>query len=146
MIKRFLSREKINIIGALTTSGQFISRTYDCTVKQVQIARFLRQLLDHVEGKLIVVWDGSRTHNLSNCVQEVLESRYGQRILECVKLPSYAPELNPMELGWRWMKSQGIGNRCPRNKKELKALWKPTRARFKKEIDISAMIYHALPS
>ena len=65
-------------------------------------------------------------------------------MLECIKLPAYAPELNPAELAWRWLKSQDIGNRSSRALDELKVLWRKTKQMLKKRIDVLALIRHAL--
>lgn len=66
--------------------------------------------------------------------------------IECIKLPAYAPELNPTELAWRWLKSQGIGNRSPQSLDELKALWRKAKQKFKKQVDVLALIRQgALP-
>ena len=34
-------------------------------------------------------------------------------------LPAYAPELNPVERLWRWLKSHGLSNRVYRNVEHL---------------------------
>lgn len=144
VVKRSLRRDKLNVIGAVTNSGQFLSKTHEGNVKQTQIAQFLSHVLDWVAGPLIVVWDGARIHNVSNAVAKFMESSYGGRILECIKLPPYAPELNPVELAWRWLKSQGVGNRSPSSLKELKQLWRKARRKFKTQVDVLALIRHAL--
>lgn len=145
-VNQSINRTKINIIGALTTKGQFISQSHECNVTQKEMARFLRHVLDWTTGKLLVVWDNARHHIISNEIKEVLKSSYGQRIIECVRLPKYAPELNPVELCWKWLKSQGIGNRCPKNKKDLKQLWRKVRHRFKSLVDAPALVRHCLES
>ena len=128
----------------MTSCGQFLSRTHTGRVKQPQIAQFLSHVLDWVAGPIIVVWDSARIHNVSNAVAEFLATRYGARVLECIKLPAYAPELNPVELAWRWLKSQGIGNRGPSSLADLKTLWRKARQKFKTQVDVLALIRHAL--
>ena len=112
-IKRSLRRDRLHVIDAVTGSGQFLSRTHTTHMRQPQIAQFLAHVLDWVAGPIIVVWDGARIHNVSNAIARFMSMRYGARVLECIKLPAYAPELNPAELAWRWLKSQGISNRSP---------------------------------
>ena len=144
VVTRSLRRDKLNVIGAVTNSGQFISQTHTGSVTQKEIARFLSHVLDWVQGPIMVIWDSARIHNISNAVAKFLESSYGQRVLECIKLPAYAPELNPAELAWRWLKSQGIGNRSPQSLDELKVLWRKAKQKFKKRVDVLALIRHAL--
>ena len=42
--------------------------------------------------------------------------------LSLVFLPPYAPELNPIELVWAYVKRQILGNFCARTLRELKAM------------------------
>jgi hypothetical protein len=57
-------------------------------------------LLDaaHVQlgGPIVLVWDNDRRH-LSAAMRAEIESRAWLRVF---RLPAYAPELNPAEMGW----------------------------------------------
>ena len=47
----------------------------------------------------------------------------GEERLEIEFLPPYAPELNPIELLWGWVKRFWLGNRVIRSVGELFSLW-----------------------
>ena len=82
-----------------------------------QVVGFLRHLLRHIKGKLLVVWDGSPIHR-ANVVKEFLASRLGKRVwLE--RLPGYAPELNAVEGIWQYLKRVRLGTVCCRTLKEV---------------------------
>jgi len=83
-----------------------------------RVVRFLRHLLRHIPGKLLVIWDGAPIHR-SHVVQEFLAHAGAQRLwLE--QLPGYAPELNPVEGSWRQLKRGQLRNVCCRTLTELR--------------------------
>lgn len=63
---------------------------------------FLKHLLCHIPSKILVVWDGAPIHQGQE-VKRFLANGGSQRIwLE--RLPGYAPELNPDEGIWNYLK------------------------------------------
>jgi transposase len=73
------------------------------------VVEFLRYLLGSLPGKVVVVWDGGTTHT-GPVVREFL--RRNQRLwLE--RLPPYAPELNPVEQVWGWLKYGELADFVP---------------------------------
>jgi transposase len=71
---------------------------------------FLGHLLRHLPGKLLVVWDGLRAHR-ARLVTEFIAAQGGRLVTE--QLPSYAPELNPVEYLWGYWKHHELPNFCP---------------------------------
>lgn len=49
--------------------------------------------------------------------QENLAAQFNN--LSIVKLPSYSPELNPIEQVWSWLRQHDLANRCFENYKEI---------------------------
>ena len=97
---------KINAAGALTLSpggrgatrrraGQFF-RLYEQNIDGPCFARFLQALLREVRGPVTIIWDGLGVHR-APAVKAVL-ARHPR--VEVHRLPSYAPELNPVEPMW----------------------------------------------
>lgn len=70
---------------------------------------FLQALKKQVRGKLLIIWDGLPAHR-SRVVTSYVESLDGQIVLE--RLPAYAPELNPVEYIWGYMKQRELANLC----------------------------------
>lgn len=70
---------------------------------------FLQALKKQIRGKLLIIWDGLPAHR-SRVVKSYVESLDGQIVLE--RLPAYAPELNPVEYIWGYMKQRELANLC----------------------------------
>lgn len=71
---------------------------------------FLQHILRQVPGKVLVVWDGAPIHRCHE-VKRFLAEGAAER-LKLLALPGYAPDLNPDEGVWRWLKRVALGNVC----------------------------------
>jgi transposase len=76
---------------------------------------FLRDLLRHLRGEVFVIWDRLNTHR-GKKVRRFLD-RHPRLHVEF--LPPYAPELNPNEYGWGYLKCNPLANYCPADLDEL---------------------------
>ena len=75
-------------------------------VRTPLVIDFLRQLSRHLPAPMLVVWDNLASHR-SRALRTWLESH--PRIhLEF--LPPYAPELNPVEYFWSYLKTNPLAN------------------------------------
>jgi transposase len=83
-------------------------------IGQEEVCAFLRELLRHLRGPLIVLLDNSSTHKGNPIAQ--LQRRHPRLHVEY--FPSYAPELNPDEGIWSLAKRE-LANSCPRDEDEL---------------------------
>src|SRR5436309_6352094 len=83
------------------TWWNFYFRLYRKTIRAPQVVDFLAHLLRHLPGRLLVIWDRSKTHR-SHLVGEFVAGRQGRLALDY--LPAYAPELNPVEYIWGYWK------------------------------------------
>lgn len=78
-------------------------------VRSAGVLRFLRHLRRHVRGRVVLLWDGLRSHWSA----EVLAwAKTQQHWLKIQRLPAYAPELNPVEGLWAWLKRGCLANVC----------------------------------
>lgn len=82
-----------------------------------QVLVFLRHLLRHVRGRIILVWDNVNPHKAVAVKRFVREHRHRLRL---EYLPAYAPELNPDEWVWRYLKRVELANFAPHDLRELK--------------------------
>jgi transposase len=60
--------------------------------------------------KLLIIWDGLKAHR-SRLVRDYVDSLDGR--IELAFLPPYAPNLNPVEYLWAWLKRHALANYCP---------------------------------
>jgi transposase len=68
---------------------------------------FLQHLRRAIPGKLLVIWDGLPAHR-SRLVREWMEAQEGDVV--AARLPAYAPELNPVESIWAYLKQHELPN------------------------------------
>jgi transposase len=92
---------------------------HEGTIRAPQVIEFIQQLQARIGKQLLLVWDGLRPHT-SRAVQAFLESLGGAVRVE--RLPAYAPELNPVEFLWGYLKNHHLANLTP------DSLWKLSKA------------------
>lgn len=110
--------------------------------KGPDVVRFLRHLLRHLTGKLLVIWDGSPIHRCQ-VVKGFLAAEAAQR-LNLEALPGYAPDVNPVEGIWRYLKRVELRNRCCHDLTELRREVRHATARLRhKNPILKASIQHA---
>jgi transposase len=90
----------------------FYFRLYPGAIRTAQVIDFLGHLLRHLQGKLLVVWDGLPAHR-ARLVTQFIAAQHGRLAVE--QLPAYAPELNPAEYIWGYWKHHELPNFCPRD-------------------------------
>jgi transposase len=88
---------------------RFYFRFFDGSIRSEQVVEFLGALKQQIRQRLLVIWDGAATHG-SRIVRQWLERQAGQIIVAA--LPPYAPELNPVEAIWGYLKKYEIANFC----------------------------------
>ncbi len=88
----------------------------DGAIKSEEIIEFLAALERQTRHKLLIVWDGVGAHK-SRRVREWLEQQNGP--IAITYLPPYAPELNPVEAIWAYLKKHEIANLCPTHLPEV---------------------------
>lgn len=91
---------------------RFYFRFFPGSIKSPQVVQFLKALHRTIGKKLLIVWDRLQAHR-SRLVQAYLETLNGHIALEY--LPAYAPELNPVEYIWGYLKHHAMPNFCARD-------------------------------
>ena len=107
--------KQLSVIAGMTRL-HCLFRFHEGSIKKEQIVVFLKALKRHLKQPLLIVWDGLRAHR-SKLVRDYLDSTEGH--LQVSFLPPYAPELNPVEYLWAWLKRHAMANFCPDNLSEL---------------------------
>jgi len=80
-------------------------------VNSDEVIKFLKDLKRHLRGKkLLLFMDGLPAHR-SKKTQEYIKSQ--KHWLKTARLPSYAPEMNPIEYLWGCLKKKHLGNLYP---------------------------------
>jgi transposase len=108
-----LSRDHLSAMSGITPQGNLYMLVQKGAYCGKDVVRFLKHLLRHIQGKLLVLWDGAPIHR-SQVVKDYLASGAAARIhLEA--FPGYAPELNPDEGIWHYFKGVELKNICCQN-------------------------------
>jgi transposase len=120
---RARSHEKVSGIGALIVSPRRQHITLALAlhprrnIRGPQVLRFLRQLARHVRGPFILLWDRGRSHHHA-LVRDWLDRHPRCHV---VWFPPYAPDLNPVELLWSYLKYGRLANFTPNTTDEIQA-------------------------
>lgn len=112
------ARFSLNMMAAITPRGKMKFMLIQGTVRADQICEFLNRLMHDHENKVFLIWDGHPTHKAKK-VKECIDSYDGR--LEVFLLPSYSPDLNPIEQLWNHAKTNGAGRRPVSGPDQLKA-------------------------
>ena len=112
----------MNAISAVTTARRLYFRfkkdgSRDKGINALDVVEFIKGLLRHTRGPLVVVCDNARQHR-ARVLKDLLRRR---RRLKVVYLPGYSPDFNPDEGVWGWVKWGELGNFAARDERELMA-------------------------
>lgn len=108
-------RRKVSVAAALTLSpvrghlGLYYQTYPDLWVDSDLYALFLRNLLYHLHGNVVLVQDGGMMHK-GPPIRAVLQDHPR---LHLYFFPPYAPELDPVEYLWTYTKSHRLANFVP---------------------------------
>ena len=111
MLEYNFNWKSLSAVAGLTV-WNFYFRLYPGAVKSPQVVDFLTALVRHIPQPLILVWDRLSAHR-SGMVRDYLGSLKGR--IQVEYLPSYAPELNPVEYLWSHWKQHELPNVCPKD-------------------------------
>lgn len=94
-------RRRINVISAISPRGRLWFRCYGAKLNAPLYIEFLQGLLHDISKKLIVIHDRHPAHTAAATRRFIAEHRSRLTVYE---LPSYAPDLNPDEHVWSYVK------------------------------------------
>jgi transposase len=110
ILRNKLSREHFSAVSGITLEGGPYLMMKDRSFKGPDVVQFLKGLLEEIPGQVMVIWDGAPIHR-SKAVKEFLAQGAAAR-LHLEPLPADAPELNPDEGIWRYLKRVELRNVC----------------------------------
>ena len=122
ILTRLRRRRRVSAIGGVSISpgrrhlGWYLQFHVDLGIRQEQVMAFLCHLLAHLRGRLLVVWDRLGAHKGRKLRQWLQKCRR----VHLEFLPPYAPELNPNEYGWSYLKCGELANYCPEDAEQLR--------------------------
>jgi len=111
-------RQSLNVISAVNARGAFWAVTYTGKLNAESFVAFLQNFMASQTGKICLVVDGHPAHK-ANTVKRYIQSLQGR--LELHFLPPYAPDLNPDEFVWSYMKNNGVSKKPLKHNESLQS-------------------------
>jgi len=138
--------DRISVIGAMTINmktkkfGFLFQLSADNTnYRGHTVASFLDHIYNKLHGHVNLVWDSIKIHT-AEPVNIFLALHPAMKVFF---FPLYAPELNPVDNIWGYIKRHRLGNYCPENLIELRKRVRNELFRIQKRPDLlEAMFRH----
>ena len=115
VIQQSFTWKQISAVAGLSW-WRFYFRFFPGAINSARIIEFLTALMTQIRSPLLIIWDGVGPHK-SRLVRQWLEDQHGR--IAMAFLPAYAPELNPVEAIWAYLKKHEIANLCPAHLSEV---------------------------
>jgi len=114
-----MSWPKLSAISALTSNPHVYLHLVPGTIKSSHVVKFVRRLRRYLSGYIFLFWDGLNVH-CSAFTRKNLKP-YTKK-LKIYRLPAYAPECNPVEWLWGYLKGNALRGFCPPDVNALKVM------------------------
>jgi transposase len=146
LIQRGRHLGKVSAIAALAVpprrdGARLYFRLHPQTeISTVRVIGFLRHLNQELAGPCVLVWDRLNAHRARRTTQFVASIHQ----MHTFFLPAYAPELNPVEYAWSYLKMNPLANRPAFETEELAAMARrSTRALQRNEPLLRSFLRHS---
>ena len=111
------TRGKVGFFGALSLKTGTLFTQETATFNGETFVDFLSYLLQRTSGQIYLILDNTKYHRARILKEFFVQN---QERLVLIFLPSYSPELNPIERVWRITRRQVTHNRYFSSKDELR--------------------------
>ena len=128
------TKDHLSAMSGITLDGRLFLQVREGSYDSAAVVGFLRVLLRKLRGPILLIWDGSPIHR-GQPVKDFLRRGAAKR-LHLEQLPGYAPDLNPDEGIWNYMKRVELANVCCRDLSELRMHVIRTRERLRHRREI----------
>jgi transposase len=133
---------KLSAISAVTPNPHAYLHLVPGTIASEEVIGFVKHLLRQIPGPIFLFWDGGNPHR-SRRTRAALRA-YRQR-LWVYRLPAYAPELNPDEWLWAWLKQHALRGLCPPDLDVLQQTIRLAIRRLRRHPQTIRSFFHACP-
>ena len=108
ILDEWQTRDHLSVMGGVTLTCQVYTLIRPQSLNGLHTIAFLTHLHRQMKGRLLVIWDGSPIHRRAE-VKAFVAAQPGTPIA-VEALPSYAPDLNPVEWLWQHVKNEELSN------------------------------------
>lgn len=133
VLSETLTRDHRSVMGAVTADGRLYLRGANRALSSRDVVGFLKHLQQHIRRKLLVIWDGAPIHYGE--VKTFL-AEGGAVDIHLERLPAYAPDLNPVEGIWHYLKYVELRNVCCSDLAQLQQELRKAAARLRHKPEV----------
>src|ERR1700733_14660611 len=108
VLKGPVSRQHLSAIGGMPLEGSLYIQIHRTSIRAEGAVQFIRHLLTHVPGNILLLWDSARIHKSAKLAEFRKLDTIGRLVVE--HFPPYAPEVDPQEYVWRHLKHVDLRN------------------------------------
>ena len=117
VLESWLTYDHLSVMSGITMAGQLYTWVREQALNSFDSVRFLKHLSHQLHRRVLVIWDGSPIHRKE--VTAFLTSG-GAKHMHLEQLPAYAPDLNPDEGVWHYLKRVELRNLCCKSLSHLR--------------------------
>jgi transposase len=133
-------RQSINAISAVSAKGGFWYDVYSGSLNAHRFLEFLKKFMRGRRRRVFIVLDRHPAH-IAKVIAEYVQAQKGR--LELHFLPGYAPELNPDEFVWQYIKTNGTAKRPLKQNESLRSRVQQDLATLKRSPALLCSFFHA---
>lgn len=94
--------KRINVLGFLSTDNKFAPYCFECSVNTDVVVACFNDFAKTITKKTVLIIDNAPTHHSGQFVEKIPD--WEEKGLFIKYLPPYSPELNLIEILWRFIK------------------------------------------
>ena len=94
--------KRLNVLGFLSRENELEAYTFQCSINSDVIVACIDKFCEKITKKTVLVMDNSSVHQNNYLWNK--ESEWAEKGLEIFFLPTYCPQLNIIEILWRFIK------------------------------------------
>ncbi len=98
--------KRLNVLGFLTRQNELEVYTFQCSINSDVVIACIDKFCEKITKKTVLIMDNSSIHQ--NNLLWNKEDEWANKGLEIFFLPSYSPQLNIIEIFWRFIKYQWL--------------------------------------
>lgn len=97
---------RLNVLGFLTRQNQLEVYTFQCSINSDVVIACIDKFCEKITKKTVLIMDNSSIHQNNNFWNK--EEEWSKKGLDIFFLPTYSPQLNIIEILWRFIKYQWL--------------------------------------
>lgn len=135
IILREIEGKRINVMGLMNTNNDLYYKSYEKNIDSDTVIEFLDNFSEKISMKTVILLDQASIHTSDKIIERL--DYWKRKELELFWLPAYSPELNLIEILWRFTKYEWIEISAYESRKTLKNYIEKTLSLFGSEYVIN---------